>query len=71
MPTGTGRFVQRVRSVREHSLAELGALFTPWVGLGDDFGSPKRRRLFSPLTDVLALSLPGLLCGRLLPSRRA
>jgi hypothetical protein len=70
MPTGTGRLAQRVRGLREHSLAELGTLFAPWVRLRDDFGSPKRRRLFSPLTDLLALSLPGPLRGRLLPGRR-
>ena len=71
MPNSTGRFAQRVRGLREHSLAELGTLFDPWVQLADDFGQPKRNRLFSPLTDLLALPGSGPLRGRLLPSGRA
>ena len=61
MAAGIGRFAGRVRRLREHTLADLGTLFGPWVRLGAAFGNPKRRRLFSPLTDLLALPLPGLL----------
>jgi len=69
MAVGSGRFAGPVRQLREHTLAELGTLFGPWVRVGAGFGNPKRRRLFSPLADVLALPLPGLLGRRLLSSR--
>lgn len=68
MAKGRGRFAGRVRRLREHTLAELGTIFEPWVDADAAFGNPKRRRLFSPLTDVLALPLPGLLGRRLLSS---
>jgi hypothetical protein len=69
MAIGSGRFAGRVRRLREHTLADLGTLFAPWVRVGAGFGNPRRRRLFFPLTDVLALPLPGLLGRRLLPGR--
>ena len=68
MAVCSGRFAGRVRRLREHTLADLGALFAPWVRVGAGFGNPKRRRLFFPRTDVLALPLPGLLGRRLLSS---
>ena len=54
-----GRLSRSVRSVRGRSHGELGALFGSWVGADETFGAPKRRRLFFPLTGVLAVSLAG------------
>ncbi len=65
---GSGRFAGTVRRLREHTLADLGTLFAPWVRAGPAFGTPKRRRLFSPLTHLLALPLPGLVGRRFLSS---
>jgi hypothetical protein len=70
MARGPGRFATRVRRLREHLLSDLGELFEPCVQLPETFGNPARRRLFSPLANVLALSVPGLLCRRLVPGGR-
>jgi hypothetical protein len=54
-----GRLAKGAKALREKAGMELSALFGTWVGLPDDFGGPKRRRLFFPLTGVLAVSRPG------------
>jgi hypothetical protein len=54
-----GRLSRCVRSVRGRSHGELSALFGSWIHLPGTFGTPKRRRLFFPLTGVLAVSLAG------------
>jgi hypothetical protein len=56
-----GRLSRRVRSLRGKSGEELGAMFGACVELPEDFGSPQRRRLFFPLTGVLALPGTGVL----------
>ena len=59
MVKGCGRLARRVRSMRKKSATELSALFGSWAELPEDFGAPQRRRLFFPLTGVLAVSLAG------------
>jgi hypothetical protein len=41
------------------SPGQLRRVFRPWLALPEDFGNPVRRRLFSPLPDLLALPRPG------------
>jgi len=48
------------RRLTHAPLGELVDLFEPWLRLPATFGAPARNRLFSPLTHLLALSLPGL-----------
>ena len=71
MVAGGGRFARRVGSFRGKSSEELGAMFGAWVALPEDFGAPKRRRLFFPLAGVLAVLVAGALCGSLLPGGAA
>ena len=71
MVQGGGRLARRVLAMREKSGAELSAMFGAWVELGEDFGAPRRRRLFFPLTGVLAVSLAGALGGSRLPGDAA
>ena len=54
-----GRLSRSVRSVRRSSHGELGALFGSWVSAEETLAAPKRRRLFFPLTGVLAVSDAG------------
>jgi hypothetical protein len=56
-----GGLARGMREVRERSGEELSVLFGWAVQLPDDFGAPKRRRLFFPLTGVLAVPFPGAL----------
>ena len=65
------RLSGRVRSLREKSAEELGAMFGSSVQLPEDFGSPRRRRLFFPLAGVLALPGAGILRRPRLPGNRA
>ena len=62
-----GRLSRRVRSLRGKSPEQLSALFGSSVALPEDFGSPRRRRLFFPLTGVLAVPRAGALGGSGLP----
>ena len=50
---------------------ELQALFGSWVELPGSFGDLKRRRLFSPLAGVLAVSVAGLFVRPCLPGNAA
>ncbi len=52
-------------------LGELMELFGPRAELPDDFGNPSRKRLFSPRTDLLALSFPGTRRRRFVPGSPA
>jgi len=67
MVKGCGRLAGRVWSMRKKSGTELSALFGSWIALPQDFDARGRRRLFFPLTGVLAVSLAGALCGSGLP----
>jgi hypothetical protein len=67
MASGVRRVAAEVRRLRQQKAWELGGLFSPWLELPESFGNPKRRRLFSPLADVLALPLPGALGGQGVP----
>lgn len=71
MTKGYGRLTQRVKTVSKAPLGELVELFGAWVPMPEDFGAPKRLRLFSPLTHFLAVSLAGLCRRRFLPRGRA
>ena len=46
------------RRLTHAPLGELVDLFEPWLRLPATFGAPAKNRLFSPLTHLLALSLP-------------
>ena len=71
MIAGGGRLARQVRPMREKSGAQLSAMFGAWVGLGKDFGAPRRRRLFFPLAGVLAVTLAGALRRSDLPGDAA
>ena len=66
-----GRFARRVRSLRGESPEQLSALFGASVALPEDFGSPRRRRLFFPLAGVLAVLVAGPVGGSRLPGDAA
>ena len=67
MASSVGRVAAEVRRLRQQKVWELGGLFAPWLELPEGFGNPKRRRLFSPLANVLALPHAGALGGQSLP----
>jgi len=48
MKKGYGRVAQKAEALSGAPLGELMELFGPLISLPDDFGSPKRKRLFSP-----------------------
>lgn len=51
------KLARQAKAVRGRSDAELEAMFGSWVALPQDFGAPRRRRLFFPLAGVLAVPL--------------
>ncbi len=59
MSNKPGKFAKGMRKVRDYKICELRELFSGWLNLSDAFGAPKRKRLFFPLTDVLAVSFAG------------
>ena len=61
MVAGGGRFRRAARSLRAKSDGELAAMFGSRVDLPAAFGAPKRRRLFFPLTGLLAVPRAGAL----------
>lgn len=67
MDAKAGRLKGWARTMAEKTPAELGRLFGPWASLPGGFGAGERTRLFSPLQDLLALSLPGARRKGLLP----
>ena len=67
MARGTGLFAGRVRGFREREFSELSQVFGPWVEISERFGEPARKRLFFPLTDVLAVPVPSLGGGPRMP----
>jgi len=67
MRKGSQRLAKAVKTAAKTEYGELKKLFGPWVPLPQGFGSPKRQRLFSPLTHLLALSRSGLRRRWLLP----
>jgi len=48
------------RMAQSETVQELRDLFKPWLSLPQDFGKGAYDRLFSPLTHLLAIPLPGL-----------
>ena len=54
MANGFGWFAKGLRAIRKHRICEIREFFSNWLILPDTFGAPKRKRLFFPLTDVLA-----------------
>ena len=55
------------RRAQTESVQELRNLFQPWLALPQDFGKGAYDRLFSPLTNLLALPLAGLGSERYVP----
>ena len=53
MARGRGRFRERIKRLGKSSVAQLGEFFARWVKLPEDFGDPRRERLFSPLKNLL------------------
>jgi len=66
MARGVRRFRAQVRHVREHSISDLEHVFAKWLDMPQTFGNPARKRLFSPLTHVLVVSVPSALAQWLL-----
>ena len=58
MATTLGRFGAQWRRVRECGVSDLGEVFAQWIQVPETFANPERVRLFSPLTNVLAVSVP-------------
>jgi len=59
MTSSFGRFAGRVRMVGREGACELSHLFGAWLDLSEAFGGPLRKRLFFPLTDLLAVFVAG------------
>ena len=66
MRKGYGQLAQRADTLAQAPVAELVELFGPWLPVAQAVGPPKRDRLFSPLTHLLALLGPGAWSRRLL-----
>lgn len=59
MASGLGKFAGRVRAVGREGACELRQVFGAWLDLSEAFGEPLRKRLFFPLTDLLAVFVAG------------
>ncbi len=59
MLKGNGQLKKRVSKFYQSSMAEISEVFRKWVELPDNFGKAKRKRLFSPLKNILAVSVAG------------
>jgi hypothetical protein len=61
MPSGYRLLQHQITRVKTKTVDELMTLWDPWIHLTNLLGAPQRRRLFSPLTNLLAvpLSSPG------------
>jgi hypothetical protein len=57
MRQSTGRLERQSAVWSRATPGELSEAFGPWVSLPQGFGGGKRTRLFSPLTDLMALPL--------------
>jgi hypothetical protein len=69
MPSGYPLLHNQVTRVKTKTANEIMTLWNPWVHLTPILGPPKRKRLFSPLTNFLAVPLAGLGARSLLPNR--
>jgi len=70
MSNGYSPLSAEIHITTKTTLSELVELFAPWVELPERFGHNIRDRLFSPLTDVLAVPVSGV-CRRSLVHRGA
>ena len=66
MRKGYGQLAQRAGTLAQAPVAELVELFGPWLPVAQAVGPPKRDRLFSPLTHLLAVLVAGPRRRRLL-----
>ena len=66
MPKEIGKFRERIRRLGKSSVAQLGEFFARWVKLPENFGDPKRERLFSPLKNLLDVFIPGAFSRRIM-----
>ena len=51
------------RKLNSPSVTRIEEVFAPWVNLPGNFGRPARKRLFFPLTHLLAVPRTGPLQG--------
>lgn len=67
MMEGNGQLKKKVSEFYQSSMTEISEVFRKWVELPDNFGKAKRKRLFSPLKNILAVSVAGTCRGWFLP----
>ena len=68
MPSGYRLLQNQITRVKTKTVDEIRTLWGPWIHLTKILGTPQRRRLFSPLTDILAVPLAGPGDRSLLPN---
>jgi len=59
MASDFGRFAGRARALGRQGAGELRQIFGAWLDLPETFGKPLRKRLFFPLTNLLAVFVAG------------
>lgn len=59
MPSGYPLIKNQITRLKPKTVDEIMALWGPWAHLTQILGKSKRMRLFSPLTDFLAIPLSG------------
>jgi hypothetical protein len=69
MPSGYRLLQNQITRFKTKTVDEIMTLWKPWVHLTKILGPPQRMRLFSPLTDLLAVPLSGPGGRSLLPNR--
>jgi hypothetical protein len=68
MPSGYRLLHNQVTRLKTKTVDEIMTLWNPWIHLTQILGPPQRMRLFSPLTDLLAVPLSGPGGRSLLPN---
>jgi len=68
MPSGYRLLQNQITRVKTKTVGEIRTLWDPWIHLTKILGTPQRRRLFSPLTDLLVVPLSGPGDRSLLPN---
>ncbi len=68
MLSGYRLLQNQITRLRTKTIDEILTLWGPWIHLTKILGTPQRRRLFSPLTDILVVPRPGPGSRSLLPN---
>ena len=68
MPSGYRLLQNQITRLRTKTVDEILTLWGPWTHLTEILGTPERMRLFSPITDILVVPLPGPGHRSLLPN---